>query len=288
MYITSFNQKVFLKEAIESVINQTEKPLEIIIIDDASSDGSQELIQYYVNKYSNWISAIYNTTNIGISSVRNKAILAAKGDYITWVDGDDFIFPTKLEKELALMENGNYDIVFTNYFVAHHLLDNLIQIWVSDINLLPPRGNLFKEVITRSFPRGMLYRCELINLSFLRRHGIYDEFLNIFEDYDLRIRLSHIAKINYSLEPLSIYRLQSNGLSNTSFNVIHDSFQYIFKKNIPLVETQSEVNQQEIKAKLDGLLKEMKSRQIQTSKTLIIMKVKAWIFRHLKEILGKH
>ncbi len=95
VYITSYNQQEYLKEAIESVLSQTLLPKEIWVIDDASTDGSQETIRNYINKYPNLIKAHFNDTNKGITFCRNKGISLVSEEYATWLDGDDIYLPQK-------------------------------------------------------------------------------------------------------------------------------------------------------------------------------------------------
>ena len=88
VYISSYNQKEYLQVAIESVLNQTFLPYEIIIVDDCSSDGSQELIKEYSKKYS-FIRYVFHKENKGIAQVRITALSKVTGDFVTYLDGDD-------------------------------------------------------------------------------------------------------------------------------------------------------------------------------------------------------
>ena len=195
VYITSYNQKDYLIKALKSALNQTHSPKEIIIVDDHSSDGSIDVIESYENKYPNLIRAIYNETNVGISKVRQIAIEHATGDYITALDGDDLFEPRKLEEEFRIMNSSNCDIVFSN----HQTIDpegNFLEIWVEP-DSVPPEGSVFKEVFTRQFPKNRLFRSELIRRELFKIAGPYDENLKIYEDYDMRIRLSKIGSAKY-------------------------------------------------------------------------------------------
>jgi len=87
--ITTYNRKELLANAIKSIINQTYKDLEIIIVDDSSNDGTKELIQNEILKWDNRITYIRNKTNKGLASSRNIALSNSEGKYFTFMDDDD-------------------------------------------------------------------------------------------------------------------------------------------------------------------------------------------------------
>ena len=93
VYITSFNKCKFLPLAINSVLEQSLQPSEIIIVDDCSIDNSKEIIEEYVSQYPELIKPVFNEINLGISKSRNIAISHCKGDIISFVDADDYFFP---------------------------------------------------------------------------------------------------------------------------------------------------------------------------------------------------
>lgn len=102
--ITSYNQKTFLTEAIESVLSQTLQPFEIIIVDDCSTDGSQKIIENYTRNHPDIIKAYYHKQNLGIGKNRAFAQMQAKGDWLTYLDGDDRFLPEKLEMEFKTLQ----------------------------------------------------------------------------------------------------------------------------------------------------------------------------------------
>ena len=230
VYITSYNQKGFLKEAIDSVLNQTLQPYEIIIVDDTSTDGSQDLINDYKKNYPDLIKPHFNKKNLGITKSRNVALSLTKGDYITWLDGDDIYKPNKLKLEAELIQKTGADLVYSNFYFSHKNIDDVYQLWCSHVNELPSEIKIFKYVISRNFPRGILFRYELVNVNLLPKTGLYDENLDIYEDFDFRIRLSTVAKTAYLIEPLSVYRIHGKGLSAADKTVHSKNLNYIFSK----------------------------------------------------------
>ncbi len=217
-----------MQVAIESVLNQTFLPYEIIIVDDCSSDGSQELIKEYSKKYS-FIRYVFHKENKGIAQVRITALSKVTGDFVTYLDGDDLYLPNKLEVESRLMQKNNSDIVFTNNMYVNPEDTNEIK-WIWATDQIKLSSNLFVQTITRNFPRRSLFRMELINYDFLKKIGFHDLNLRIYEDYELRIRLSMQAKISCSIEPTAKIRISKHGLSKSDTIEHIKAYEYIYKK----------------------------------------------------------
>src|SRR5690606_6353403 len=183
VYIPSYNQKEYLFQAVESVLNQTLRPFEILIIDDCSTDGSQELIRNLANA-NPLVRYLFNETNEGIAGVRRKALENVRGDYFTYVDGDDLYLPNKLSIEAGLMNSGKYDVAFSNnMYVDPDDPNDVKWIWAYNKSEFPSPGNMHYETLARKFPRMSLFRMELINVDLLRSIGTYDQNLQIYEDY---------------------------------------------------------------------------------------------------------
>jgi len=111
----NYNKAEYLAEAIESVIGQTYKDWELIIVDDCSTDSSEELLDWY-NSKDKRIRVYYNPRNIGIARTRNKGLSMAKGEYIAVMDSDDIMNPKRLAKSLKAIKG--YDYVFGPYLQA--------------------------------------------------------------------------------------------------------------------------------------------------------------------------
>ena len=230
VYITSYNQKGFLKEAIDSVLNQTIQPFEIIIVDDASTDGSQDLIKYYAGKF-DIIRYIFHDINKGVSQVRITALNDIKGNYVSYLDGDDLYLPNKLEVESNLIIKNKCDLAFSNNMYVLEENPQIVKwIWASNEIDVSDTVDLFYKTISRDFPRGSLFRMELINYEKLKKIGFHDANLKIYEDYDLRIRLAKELSFACSIEPTTKIRISNNGLSKSPKEEHLEAFNYIFKK----------------------------------------------------------
>lgn len=101
VFLPSYNQKTFLVEALESVLNQTYTPNQIIVVDDCSTDGSQAVIENYSRQYPGIFTTIYHNKNMGIAQTRIDALSAVTGDFVTYLDGDDRFLPEKSRERTA-------------------------------------------------------------------------------------------------------------------------------------------------------------------------------------------
>ena len=103
VFMTVYNGEKFLDECIKSILNQTLQDFEFIIVNDGSTDGSQGILNKYAGKDSR-IKIIQNRQNFGVPKSLNKAIRAAKGEYLARMDADDIALPQRLEKQVDFLE----------------------------------------------------------------------------------------------------------------------------------------------------------------------------------------
>ncbi|MBO8157757.1 MAG: glycosyltransferase family 2 protein [Bacillaceae bacterium] len=128
--IPTYKRSDFLERAIDSVINQTYKNVEIIVVDDNDPDSSvrkntEEKVQKYLNKYEN-IMYLKNKKNLGGALARNEGIYHSTGYYITFLDDDDIYLPEKIEKQVAYMNEHDLDLSFTDVRI-HNEKNKLID-----------------------------------------------------------------------------------------------------------------------------------------------------------------
>jgi len=105
-FVMTYNQKIFAQEAIESILMQQYPNLEIVIGDDGSTDGTQEILLHYQKKHPSLFKVILSQSNEGITANCNKILAECTGKYIAWLGGDDIWMPGKLLKQVSLMENN--------------------------------------------------------------------------------------------------------------------------------------------------------------------------------------
>ena len=116
IYITNCNYGKYLKKAIESAINQTYKKIDLIIVDDASTDISKRILEKY-EKY-NFIRIIYNKKRKGLIKSSNIAISISKGKFILRLDADDYLHPDALKKMYSKIKKySNVALIFPDYYI---------------------------------------------------------------------------------------------------------------------------------------------------------------------------
>src|SRR5690606_32591059 len=131
----TYNSSKFIEETIKSVQSQNYQRWEMIIIDDCSEDSTVEIVEQ-LSKEDLRIQLLRNITNSGPAITRNKGIKAAKGDFITFLDGDDIWFPNFLETSLQTCFKNDYEFVFASY----QRRDEDLQPYISDF-IVPEKVN---------------------------------------------------------------------------------------------------------------------------------------------------
>ena len=259
VYITSYNNIEYLEQAIDSVINQSLMPFEVIIVDDYSHDDSRSLILSYANKYPELIKPIFNEKNLGIPLTRNVALKAVTGDLITSLDGDDYYYSKKLENELLWLNNsvGCYSVYSNFHYVSE---SNQIQGRFSKVGDNPAQGDIFPNVFGRNYgvTSGGNIRCDMFYKKCLEDVGYYNPEVSLWEDWDFYIRFSKRYQYAYCPEINMVYRQHDMGLSKVT-NELHYRYQKkIFNNNKSLLNNINEEKKLYIKSrvnkKLEGLL----------------------------------
>ena len=184
------NRRQTIGRSIDSVLNQTLFPSEIIVVDDGSTDGTSDYIQ------SNFPSIrLLQQPNKGVSAARNMGIRSADGNWITLLDSDDEWFPEKLEKQvMALSQNPDIKFCHTE------------EIWFRNgvrVNQMKKHqkygGHIFNKCLDmcRISPSSVLF-----HQSILDDVGYFDKDLKVCEDYDLWLRITAKFPVLYIDEPL--------------------------------------------------------------------------------------
>lgn len=216
-----YNSEAFISETIDSVLNQTYKNWELILIDDCSNDKTLEIVKNFISKNTS-IQLIKNSNNIGAAYSRNKGIQAAKGVYIAFLDADDLWKPNKLETQLAFMEYENCDVCFSSY--------NLIN---EKGELLNKQVKALKEVSYKK----LLKSNYIGNLT-----GIYNaKVIGKINSPNLRKRqdwLLWLTAIKKSGKPakgiqksLAYYRIRKDSMSSNKVNLIKYNYR-VYKKGL--------------------------------------------------------
>lgn len=232
--VPNYNNASYLKQCLESILEQTWKNLEIVVVDDASTDDSVAVISSFSKKYNHIIRCIYNKTNQGVAKSRHMAIQVASAGYITTLDADDYYAdPKKLETEINLIlhhkkKHHEEIIAFSNIILEKD--DGRKIILGNETNIA--QGDLLMDILGRScmIPRDFVFSKGLYVSA-----GGYDTSLPIYEDWDLKIRLAKISKYVYSNIHGVVYRRHGKGLSNSPAELHVKMLQKIFSRNVHLL-----------------------------------------------------
>ncbi len=189
--IPTYNRANTLERALHSVINQTFPPYEIIVVDDASTDSTKEILK----KYSDKIFHVINDANKGVSFSRNAGIQRARGEWITFLDSDDEWDASKLKKQ-------------KDYHAVHpdELISQCDEIWIRNGVRVNPMDKHAKQggwIFEACVPLCVVSpSAVIIHSEIFKKVGLFDVNLPACEDYDLWLRIAPYYKIGLLNEKL--------------------------------------------------------------------------------------
>ena len=202
-----FNSERFVAEAIESILNQTFKDFEFLILDDCSADKSLEIIKDF-EKQDSRIKVFQNEKNLGVVESRNKLINLSKGKYIAWLDSDDIALENRFEEEIKFLEEHPEIGLVGAYPEIIDENGKKLGIW-----LFEPEPQKLK--IELFFHSPFLSSSVVIRRSSLPS-GFYDPAFPVAEDFDLYSKISEHYDVVNVPRFLVKYRINSNGLSKSN------------------------------------------------------------------------
>lgn len=202
--IPAYNGAPYIGEALDSVFRQTGVDMEVIVVDDGSTDGTGEVVQNYRGGAVTYL----RQANRGNSHARNRGILASSSEFIAFQDADDIWLEGKLATQLPLLEGRpEVGLVYSNTY----LLRGSTYLSDTAFHLYPPsRGRIFGELFQRSF---IPTHTVVARRSCLEQAGLFNEELRIVGDYDLWLRIAARYELEFVATPLSAYRTDGTGIS---------------------------------------------------------------------------
>ena len=210
--LPNYNSSEFIEQTIDSVIGQTHKNWNLIIVDDCSDEKTKKIL----NKYSQNkdIQIVFLDKNKGAAFCRNNALELSKSEYVAFLDSDDVWFPDKLIKQINFMKKNNYDFTYTNYtpYKGEESID------MSNQNSIQPRENYnFDSFIkdTSIATSTMMIKGELA-----RKYKFTDT--KICEDYFYKCSILKEIGYAYCLnESDTLYRIRKDSLQSKKFRNLY-------------------------------------------------------------------
>ena len=207
--IPTYNAAAYIYEALDSVLAQTYKDYEIIVIDDGSTDDTKELIEvhYPAVKY-------FYVENNGVSAARNLGIVKAQGEFIAFLDADDMWLPEKLEKQLTVFgADESVGLVFTeNYFFNDQGLSGFTN---KKSRLM--RGDIVKNIFLNSYA---VTSTVMVRKSVFKQVGLFEEELSVAEDDNMWMRIAMKFGVELIDECLVMYRMTAGSLSSNFDSIV--------------------------------------------------------------------
>ena len=202
--IPNFNYGHYLDEAIESVLNQTHPAIEVIVVDDGSTDNSIEIANRYLTRIT-----FISKANGGVSSARNVGIANATGSFICFLDADDFWETDKVEMQLKKALEGKFGLIYSGILECDSRLIAVREI--------PPtfQGNCEEKYRFRPGSAVAILGTStaLISRDVLDEVGLFDLELNTSADWDFLRRISKVTDFGYVSSPLVRYRRHATNMS---------------------------------------------------------------------------
>jgi len=249
--VPNYNYAHYIVAALESVVSQTYPNIELLVVDDCSTDSSVEIINEWIYNYKGnvIVKFIENQANLGLSGTCNVILNNASGVYYQTLDADDLITADKVTLQIeVLIANPDVAIIYSNAWIIDE--DGLVKEknYLSRIGYkseLMPEGNIFDQLFNANF---IPLPTVLINTSMARKVGGYENKYQV-QDYFLWFKLAKDYPVLFQPLKLAYYRVHSNSMSNNPKSnlksidsVLRIKFQYfdevqkpikkIIKKNI--------------------------------------------------------
>lgn len=199
-----YNRSIFIEDCLNSVINQSYRPIELILVDDGSTDNSNEILNTFKkqNESDNFRIEIITQSNCGAPSARNNGFKKSTGKYIQFLDSDDILLSNKLQTQFYYIKKHNCEMVYSK---AQHISENkeiLNFFWGDKLN------NTSNDYFNFSWQT----MCPLYKRETINKIGLWNVKLNINQDWEYCIRtiLSGV-KIGFHDEVLAYFRVHSKG-----------------------------------------------------------------------------
>lgn len=199
--IPTYNGENFIREALESCLEQSYSNLEILVVDDGSKDHTPEIVEKYEKKDSR-VRLIVHDKNKGVAAARNTGIKASKGTHLQFLDQDDLFFLNKTEIMLKQI-TPEVDLLYCEVFCWYLMMDAIIPNHYGD---LPNRKTALKEMFGKSFGTPLSW---MIKKEIVKKIGFFDEELRGSDDWEFLFRVLRLCNYKRCDSYLAFYRIHS-------------------------------------------------------------------------------
>ena len=201
--ITAYNAEEYIAETLTSVCAQTYTPLEVILVDDGSSDDTAEIVK------GRFPAVCYvHQPNSGQPSARNTGIRKALGKYVAFVDSDDLWLPQKIAKQVEKLERSALAWCYCDSLYFSGTFDNIMYRYSSLMR--PHSGHAISQLLLGNFissPTPIIRRDALFDV------GLWDETRTMVEDWNMWLKVAARFPVGYVDEPLAAYRRHAGNMS---------------------------------------------------------------------------
>ena len=205
MVIPCKNMGNYVRQAIESVLAQTLPVHEIVVVDDASTDDSRDVLQRFSNRI-----RVLPSPGVGVSIARNAAMLAATGEYIAFLDADDLWYPQKMEIQLQQMRTEARKLSFTDF--RHSTDPDIPGGPVLTEYTAVADGDVFSNLLRENF---ILTSTFVMHRDALALVGLFKPHLKVGEDRDLWLRVARKMPMTWVKTPLAFKRRHLSNLTGS-------------------------------------------------------------------------
>ncbi len=218
--ISNYNYSKFVHEAIDSVLAQTYKKLEIIVVDDGSTDNSLEIIAGYSSKIK-----VISKQNAGVSSARNIGLSQAKGEYICFLDSDDVWRPEKVEVQISLLYDAPKACIYTGV--------QFIDERGATLGLMRPkyRGNVWRQYLWHPGRAIVPVGCSnaILPTNIAKQIGGFNQRFSMSADWDFFRKVADTLEIAYDSKILVSYRQHSSSMSRADISEYYKETPSIYR-----------------------------------------------------------
>ncbi|WP_417538252.1 glycosyltransferase [Marinomonas sp.] len=230
--IITFNQKEFLRQCIESCLVQDYPNIEIVVADDCSTDGTQEMLAQYSRDYSNKFVLRLGSENKGITKNSNEAHFACSGKYIAWMGGDDVMLPGKISRQVNFMENNpKCTLCYHDLDVFNSETDETLFFWSKKVKPIDGEADRY---IRSGVVNGAC--STMVRADKIPQHG-FNESIPVASDWLYWVEcLISGGTINHIPEILGRYRRHSNNVTKENGFIGQNSVDHLNSCNFILAK----------------------------------------------------